>query len=445
MADGGREKLAIHGGPKAVERLGPRAPKLDLDELTALIDLWDLTPETREKVLGALKAQGRVAGPHLFRYYNPKPSRVAAAEEAFAEAIGAKHVLAVNSCTSALVAAMKACDIGAGDEVIVPGFTFFATAATVAAANAVPVIADIDDSLTLDPDDLERHLTSRTKAIAVVHMRGTPAQIDRICDFAQQKGLAVIEDVAQACGGSFRGKRLGTWGTMGCFSLDYYKLICSGEGGFAVTDDEFLFMRAQSWHDTAACWRPKRYAEERREGELFCGENYRMSELQGAVAVAQIPKIEPRLAGYRRAKKRIAQGIGDVPGVTFQRVPDPEGECAVNVLFFAKDVPARESILAALKAEGVPASGIYSETVRDWHIYRHWEHILGYKSATHDGLPWSAVPEGERTRYTKDMCPRALDLLGRLVAVAVAYDYTDEECDAIAAGTRKVLCALADA
>jgi 8-amino-3,8-dideoxy-alpha-D-manno-octulosonate transaminase len=367
---------------------------------------------------------------------------VAQAEDAFAKAIGVKHVLAVNSCTSALVAAFKACDIGAGDEVIVPGYTFFATAATVAAANAVPVIADVDDSLTLDPDGLERLLTRRTKAVAVVHMRGTPAQMDRITDFTTRKGLALIEDVAQACGGSFGGRRLGTWGAMGCFSLDYYKLITSGEGGFVVTGDEYLFMRAQSWHDTAACWRPNRYARERREGELFCGENYRMSELQGTVALAQIPKMDVRLAGYRRAKKRIMQGIGRPRGVAFQRLPDPDGECAVNVLFFARDTAARERILAALKAEGVPASGIYSETVRDWHIYRHWDHVLECKAATHDGLPWSALPAAERPRYSTDMCPRALDLLGRLVAVNVCHDYTDEECDAIAAGVRKVLQAL---
>ena len=443
MSDGSTDKLALEGGTKAVDSLGPREPKLGAEELKALIDLWDLTPETRDAVMQALDSQGRIAGPHLFRYYNPKPSRVEAAEQSFAEALGVQHALAVNSCTSALVAAMKACDLGAGDEVIVPGYTFFATAATIAAANAVPVIADIDDSLTLDPNDLERHLTRRTKALAVVHMRGTPAQMDQITDFASAKGLAVIEDVAQACGGSFHGKRLGTWGTMGCFSLDYFKLICSGEGGFVVTNDEFLYMRAQSWHDTAACWRPKRYAAERREGELFCGENYRMSELQGAVAVEQIKKMEPRLIGYRRAKKRILEGIGESPGVTFQRVPDPEGECAIGVHFFAKDVPTRERVLAALKAEGVPASGVYSETVRDWHIYRHWEHVLQCKAATHDGLPWSALPEDERPKYSVDMCPRALDLLSRMISVNVAHDYTDEECDAIAKGVRKVLCALA--
>jgi len=337
---------------------------------------------------------------------------------------------------------------GAGAELVrvaVPGSDDTAALERIVAESPVPIIADVDDSLTLDPDDLERHLSPRTKAIAVVHMRGTPAQMDRLSAFAQEKGLALIEDVAQACGGSFGGKRLGTWWTMGCFSFDYYKLICSGEGGFVVTDDEFLYMRAQSWHDTAACWRPNRYAAERRGGELFCGENYRMSELQGAVAVEQIKKMETRLAGYRRAKNRILGAMGDAPGITFQRVPDPEGECGVNILFFAENVAARERILAALKAEGVPAGGVYSETVRDWHIYRHWEHILECKSATHDGLPWSALPENERPKYSVGMCPRTLDLLERLVSIGVAYDYTDEECDAIAAGARKVLRALANA
>jgi len=443
MARADAEKLALDGGPKAVPKLGPRKPKLNVEELLALIDLWDLTPETRARVETALREQGTVPGPHLFRYYNPRPSRVAAAEKAFAEAVGARHVLAVNSCTSALVAAFKACDVGAGDEVIVPAFTFFATAAAVAVANAVPVIADIDETLTLDPAGLERRLTRRTRALAVVHMRGTPAQMDALSDFAAKKGLALVEDVAQACGGSFHGKRLGVWGQAGCFSLDYYKLITSGEGGFLVTADEYLFMRAQSWHDTAACWRPDRYARERRPGELFCGENYRMSELQGAVALAQIPKMEQRLAGYRGAKRRIVQGVADCPGIEFQRIPDPQGECGVNVLFFARDAATAGRIIAALRAEGVPAGGIYSETVRDWHIYTHWDHVLQCKAATHDGLPWSALPQAERPQYSPDMCPRSLDLLSRLVAIPTSWDYTDEECDAIAAGTRKVLCALA--
>ncbi len=232
-----------------------------------------------------------------------------------------RHCLAVNSCTSALVCAYRALGIGAGDEVIVPAYTFFATAATVVACNAVPVIVDVDDSLCLDPAAAERAITKRTKAIVPVHMRGAPAQMDAILDLGRRKGIPVIEDVAQAGGGSFQGKRLGSLGTIGCFSFDYYKVHASGEGGFVTTNDEWLYTRAQSWHDTAACWRPDRFCASGKPGELFCGENYRMSELQGAVALAQIRKTDAMLAGYRRAFQRIKESIEPVPGLTFRRVP----------------------------------------------------------------------------------------------------------------------------
>jgi dTDP-4-amino-4,6-dideoxygalactose transaminase len=269
--------------------VGPYTSKIHKEELLELLDLWEFGPGVKEKIGAVIEADAEhLKGPHLFRYYNPRPSKVAAAERAFAEFVGAKHVLAVNSCTSALIASVRALGIGMGDEVIVPAYTFFASAAAVGVSNAIPVIADVDDTLTLDPKDVERKITPRTRAIIVVHMRGKPAQMDELMALAARHKLALIEDVAQAAGGSYKGRMLGSLGTLGCFSFDYYKILNSGEGGFLVTNDEWLSTRAQSWHDCAACWRPDRFASERREGELFCGENYRMSELQGAVALAQI-------------------------------------------------------------------------------------------------------------------------------------------------------------
>jgi DNA-binding transcriptional MocR family regulator len=220
-----RESSVIEGTTKAVPRLGPYPTKIGREELWELIDMWEFSPGNKEKIKAILASDAKVQGPHLFRYYNPKPSRVAAAEQAMQELIGVKHCLAVNSCTSSLVAAYRALGIGAGDEVIVPAYTFFATAATVVAVNAMPLIVDIDDSLNLDPEAVERAITPRTRAIAAVHMRGAPAQMDALLDLAKRKGLPLVEDVAQAGGGSFRGRRLGSLGTIGCFSFDYYKVI----------------------------------------------------------------------------------------------------------------------------------------------------------------------------------------------------------------------------
>jgi dTDP-4-amino-4,6-dideoxygalactose transaminase len=433
------EKLAVEGGPKAVAQLGPYPAKIGRDELWEIIDMWDFSPGVKDKLRQVLFSDPDVRGPHLFRYYNPKPSRVEAAEGAMRQLIGTKYCLAVNSCTSALVASLRALGIGAGDEVIVPGYTFFATAASVGACNALPVIVDVDDSLNMDAAAAEKAVTRRTKAMIPVHMRGAPAQMDAIMDLAKRKGLAVIEDVAQAGGGSFKGRRLGSIGTVGAFSLDYYKVFVSGEGGFVATDDEWLYTRAQSWHDTAACWRPNRFAHERREGELFCGENYRMTELEGAVAVAQIAKADEMLAGYRRAKRLIKEGIGKFRGLSFRRMTDEAGDTGVNLVMFLPNADVTRKAMEALKAEGVPAGGIYDSTVRDWHIYTYWDHVLQRKAVASDGLPWSAVPKKELPRYSRDMCPRALDLLGRSIVVDINWHYSDDDCQAIVRGIDKVL------
>ncbi len=424
---------------KAVPCLGPYPPKIGAEELLEVLDLWQFTSETKRLIVELVKSDQNLQGPHLFRYYNPRPSKVAAAEKAFAELTGVKHCLAVNSCTSALVAAYRALGIGAGDEVIVPAYTFFASAATVVASNAVPVIADVDDSLCLDAAAVERAITKRTKAIVAVHMRGAPAQMDAILDLANRKGIPVVEDVAQAGGGSFQGKRLGSLGMLGCFSFDYYKIHASGEGGFVTTNDPWLYTRAQSWHDTAACWRPDRYAHEGKTGELFCGENYRMSELQGAVALAQIRKTDTMLAGYRRARGRIKEAIAPAPGLTFRRVTDAEGDTGICLVLFLKDADTTRNAMHAMQAEGVPAGGIYDQKVRDWHIYAYWDHIMEKKHVAADGLPWSAVPADELPRYSKDMCPRTLDLLSRAIMIDVNWHYTDEDCDNIAEGVNRAL------
>ena len=162
----------------------------------------------------------------------------------------------------------------------------------------------------------------------------------------------MVEDVAQSGGGSFQGKRLGSLGTLGCFSFDYYKVHASGEGGFVTTNDEWLYTRAQSWHDTAACWRPDRFGRERQAGELFCGENYRMSELQGAVALAQIRKTDAMLAGYRRAHRRIKEAIEPAAGLTFRRVPDPSGDTSICLILFLKDAETTRKAMHAMQAAG---------------------------------------------------------------------------------------------
>lgn len=408
--------------------------KAGREELMELIDLWGYSEEAQRKIAEVLASEDPPP-PHLFRYYGPKEGKgkVYQAEQLFAQTMGARYALAVNSGTSALMCAMAALEIGPGDEVIVPGYTFFASASIVVASRAIPVIAEVNDSLNIDPVDVERKITPQTRGIIVVHMKGMPADMKEIMEIADRHGLAVIEDTAQACGASYQGKMCGTIGDVGCYSFDFFKIAQCGEGGFVVTDDEFLHMRASSWHDTAACWRPNRYEKERRPGELFCGENYRMSELQGAVALAQIRKLPAYVAALKRAKKAVRDRLELPPSVTLRRQPDPEGDASTALVMFAPDVEAAAALGRALGERGIGAGGRFDQNVRDWHVYNFWEHILEQKTVTSEGCPFTCpYYKGTLPNYRDDMCPRTLDLLSRSVHIGVSESWTDADAERIA-------------
>lgn len=410
--------------------------KAGREELMEIVDLWGYSAETQEKVRSILEAED-VPPPHLFRYYGPSDGKgkVYQAERLFEETIGTPHALAVNSGTSALMSAVVASGVGPGDEVLVPGYTFFASASIIVACRAIPVICEVNDSLNIDPQDMERRITPQTRAVIVVHMKGNPADMDEIMEVARKHDLVVIEDVAQACGGSYGGAKLGTIGDLGCFSFDFFKIAQSGEGGFVSTADEYLNMRAQSWHDTAACWRPDRYAEERREGELFCGENYRMSEMQGAVALAQIRKLPEYIERLQAAKKKVRDRIVERDGFSLRRQPDPEGDASTAIVMFGPDQESSVAIVEAMGRRGVGAGGRFDQTVRDWHVFNFWEHILQQKTVTDEGCPFTCpYYEGTLPEYGPEMCPNTLDYLARSLHIGVAEDWTDEDAERIADG-----------
>jgi dTDP-4-amino-4,6-dideoxygalactose transaminase len=326
--------------------------------------------------------------------------------------MGAEYALGVNSGTSALIAALVAIGVGPGDEVIVPAYTFFASASSVVVARGIPVITEIDESLTLDPGAVEKSITPRTKAILPVHMLGHATDMEAICDIAERHGLPIVEDVAQACGGSYRGRYLGTWGTMGCTSLDAWKVIGAGEGGMITTDDEWLYTRAQSWHDAAACWRPDRYARERKPGELFCGENYRMSEMSAAIALAQLAKLDSINGATRRIYNQLKNEIQLPRRAKWIEPNDPEGVCgySLGILFDTADL-AEKAVRADIGLGGL-AGGV-SRSARDWHVYWYWEQVLEQKTPTPEGCPFKCPFVKELPRYSEDMCPRTKDIMTR--------------------------------
>jgi len=399
----------------------------------------EIGEEEKRQVLEVLERK------YLFRYYGPDeyPSKVREFEEAFAAKVGTKHALAVNSCTSALISALVACGVGPGDEVIVNGYTFFASCASIVAAKAIPVICEIDDSLTMDPDDLERKITPYTKAVVCVHMRGAPCDMDRITAICRKHDLKLIEDVAQACGGSYKGKMLGSFGDVGCFSFQYHKIITAGEGGMCVTSDDRLYDRLMGYHDTAACWRPERFAGERYEGELFCGVNFRMSELTGAVMLAQFAKLDALLAQMRSAKKRIKDQISDLP-ITFRRLNDEAGDTAICLMFMLDSADKVGSFADALQAEGVDAAGVFNKGIPDWHIYSHWKHVLEQKTPTSEGCPYTCqYYKGDApAHYSENMCPKTTELLSRTIHLDIPAQLTEADCDMVANGIRKVAEAM---
>jgi len=436
-------ELAINGGEKTVDGFeGQRRPSVGRNEFMALADLWGFKRTTLAEIKKAI-ADDDGGNPQLTRYYNPRPSSVAKLEEYARKLFGVKHALAVNSGTSALNAAYVACGIGPGDEVIIPGYTFFATAAAVLTAKAIPVIAEIDDSLTIDPADVEKKITKCTKAIVVVHMAGNVSDMDRIMKIARKHKLNVIEDNAQACGGTYKGRLLGTIGDMGCFSLSSYKITGAGEAGMVLTDDEWLYTRAQNQHDTAACWRPNRFAVEREAGELFAGQNYRLSELEGAVNLVQLKKTEAQARRYNKNMRRIFDALDEFPSTRPRRSNDLAGDVGYRPALLAGDSVAAGRLIEALKAEGVPVGGRGTKVSRDWHIYPYWEHIMEQKTATPEGCPFTCpYHKGPLPKYSPDMCPNTLDLMARTVWLSVDQWWTAGDCKRVAQAINKVCRAL---
>ena len=355
---GPRAKLALEGGtPVRREPLLPGWPGGLL-----------IGAEEKAQVLEVIESQS------LYRHYGPHPRHKAAElEQAFAQAMGTRHALAVTSGTAALISGLAALGVGPGDEVIVPTYTWVATINAVVTLGAVPVFIDIDESLTMDPQAIEAAITPFTVAVVPVHMRGAGADMEPIVNVAGKYGLAILEDAAQAVGGRYRGRRLGTFGRIGAFSLQYHKVITTGEGGMVVSDDTALFERVVRYHDQGSV-RVEELDELIPEGSpLIIGVNYRMSELTAAVGVAQLRRMDWIIDRMREHKRRLAGAIADVEGLTLRPIPDPEGDTGATFIFFTPTAGQATRFTQALTAEGVAASVAWTS---GQHVYHHFDQLI---------------------------------------------------------------------
>lgn len=268
-------------------------------------------------------------------------------EEEFAAKLGSKYALLMSGGgTGALICALAGLGIGPGDEVIVPAYTWLATASSVLAVGAIPVLAEVDDTLALDPDDLEQKIGPRVKAVIPVHMIGRPANLERILAIARQHELSVVEDSCQMDGGSYRGRRTGTWGDAGAFSLNYWKIIsCGGEGGALVTDRRDIYERALIFHDSGMCIRPQRSEI---TAPIFVAQQYRADEIMGAIARVQLQRLDGILADLRRVQHQCIEALTGAPGIRFAPSNDPDGDCGSTLVFqFNTEAQARAFQAAA--------------------------------------------------------------------------------------------------
>ena len=334
-------------------------------------------------------------------------------ERHFAKYMGAKYALGVTSGSAALTVALTVLDVGPGDEVICPAFTFVATYEAVLEVGAIPVMADIDDTLNLDPDDIPRKITPKTKGVIAVHMCGAGARIDKIVRIAKKHRLFVLEDNAQALGGSFKGKMLGTFGNMGTFSFDHYKVITAGEGGMVITNDEKLYHRAEWYHDHGHDHLSK--ISRALDGRTILGFNYRMNELQGALGLAQMRKLNRVIAAQRKNKQTIKGFLRKVPGVGFRTIPDPAGDSATFLGFHLPTEVQARRFQKALQEEGIGTT-LYKDNF--WHYVPNWEHFLAQSTANSKKHPFSD-PRNSKIKYSRKAIPRAEDLLGRTLFMLI--------------------------
>jgi 8-amino-3,8-dideoxy-alpha-D-manno-octulosonate transaminase len=366
-----------------------------------------------------------------FRWNNSlAKSKVARFEDEFAARMRSQYCLAVTSGTAALHVALAALEIGPGDEVILPAWTWYSCYNTIVLLGALPVFAEIDESFNIDPADIEHRITPQTKAIMAVHLQGNPADMDPILAVARKHGIKVLEDGSQSVGASYKGKPLGSMGDIGIYSLQQSKTITAGEGGAVVTGDPYLFERATRFHDvnvrrsfpTKLHWMP--------------GLNYRMNEFTGGVLLAQVRKLDTIIGAVRANTRRIYGGIRDLPGLRLRHLPDPEGELGTGVFLGFKTKEEKQRYADAMKAENVPVMGPAGSIVLP--IVPEIEN----KVTATPNWPSFASARGKSIRYGKECCPRTVDILGRFAGVMMSPKFTRQDTDDATAAIRKVYPAV---
>jgi 8-amino-3,8-dideoxy-alpha-D-manno-octulosonate transaminase len=317
-----------------------------------------------------------------------------------------------------------------------PAWTWYADYDTVVLAGALPVFAEVDTSLNIDPTDIEPRITPRTKAIIAVSLQGCPADMAPILEIARKYKLRVLEDFSQCIGGRYRGKYLGSMGDIGISSFQQSKTITAGEGGAVVTNDPVLFERAVRAHDVGALRSP--YKEDLGGGRLpgFAASNYRMNEFTGAILKAQEQDLETICAALRSNARKIREGIADLPGLKMRKTPDLEGDLGVTIFLDHGTRERRDRFLRALRAEGISASPPGGSVILPI------DERVENKVTVHPDWPTFNTPQGKAIRYGAESCPQTIDAKGRLGGVIMDPNFTEDDLNDIVKAIGKVYLAM---
>ncbi len=346
-------------------------------------------------------------------------------DDEWRQTVGARYSLTMTSGFAALTSALIGMGVGPGDEVIVPAYTYIASALAVTATGAIPVIAEVDETLTLDPKDVEKKLSPYTKVVMPVHIQGFPSDLDALKKLSAKHGFRILEDACQADGGSYHGKYLGTVGDAGAYSFNYFKIITSGEGGALVTDDRQIYERALIYHDAAAV----AFFGNQLDGitePLFGGSEFRVSDLTGAMLREQLKRLPALMSDLRKNRDTLAELVCGRGKAVQAPSHDIKGDCGTTLsLRFETAKECREYQKKC--ADGGVGSTVPIDTGK--HVYTNWTQIMEKRGAMHPAMdPFKMeANKGLNMDYSPDMCPTTLDLLSRTLYIAVNPDWTQND------------------
>ncbi len=356
-------------------------------------------------------------------------------EKAICQTFGSKYAQLTSSGTSALTTAMAALGIGAGDEIIMPSFTFVASFEAVMSVGATPVMVDVDESLTLNPDAVRNAITHRTKCIMPVHMCGSMADLDALMTICRENDLLLLEDACQSIGAKFKDQYVGTIGDAGTFSFDFVKTITCGEGGVVMTNNEDIYQKCDGYTDHG---HDHKGVDRGADLHPFIGYNYRISELHAAVGLAQIRKLHTFLEIQKRNHAQLKKILAEVPEISFRTIPDPEGDSCTFLSWFLPTEEITRAVVNELRVQNVLAGNFYWYD-NNWHYIRKWDHLK--ESLTLNALH-PAQKQGLIEQVNKDFTPSD-QVMCRCISTAISLSWTEQQInekgEKIVSAIRKVL------